>query len=57
MACFDKLDGVEAEGSRKRKRDRDKVEEVLRMLKKNLPDMKLEDSKDILPGLLSQVKK
>jgi hypothetical protein len=43
--------------SRKRKREKDTVEEVMRTLKKDYPDMKLEDSKDILPGLLSQVKK
>lgn len=57
MEGLDKLDGIEAESSRKRKRGKDTVEEVIRMLKRDWPDMKLEDSKDILPSLLAQVKK
>jgi len=57
MNCLEKLDGIEVASSRKRKRGKDTVEEVIRTLKKDYPDMKLEDSKDILPGLLSQVKK
>lgn len=57
MECFDKLDGVDAESSKKRKRDRDKVKEVIGMLKKNFPDMKCSDSVDILPGLMTHVRK
>jgi hypothetical protein len=57
MNCLEKLDGIEVASSRKRKRGKDTVEEVIKSLKKDYPDMKLEDSKDILPGLLSQVKK
>jgi hypothetical protein len=57
MNCLEKLDGTEVASSRKRKRGKDTVEEVIRALKKDYPDMKLEDSKDILPGLLSEVKK
>jgi MoxR-like ATPase len=57
MEGLEKLDGIEAESSRKRKRGKDSVEEVIRILKRDYPDMKLEDSKDILPSLLSQVKK
>jgi hypothetical protein len=57
MNCLEKLDGIEVASSRKRKRGKETVEEVIRLLKKDYPDMKLEDSKDILPGLLSQVKK
>jgi len=57
MDGLDKLNGIEAESSRKRKRGKETVEEVIRMLKKDWPDMKLENSDDILPGLLSQIKK
>jgi len=57
MNCLEKLDGIEVASSRKRKRGKETVEEFIRSLKKDYPDMKLEDSKDILPGLLSQVKK
>lgn len=57
MDCLDKLDGIEVECSKKRKREKDTAEQVIGMLKKDFPEMKLEDSKDILPGLLSQVKK
>ena len=57
MDCLDKLEGIAVESSRKRKRGKDTIEELIRALKKDYPDMKLEDSKDILPGLLSQVKK
>jgi hypothetical protein len=57
MNCLEKLDGTEVASSRKRKRGKETVEEVIRLLKKDYPDMKLEDSKDVLPGLLSEVKK
>jgi hypothetical protein len=57
MDAFIALDGADPETSRKRKRGQEKVEEVIRMLKKDFPEMNLADSKDILPGLLSQVKK
>jgi hypothetical protein len=55
-ACLDAFDGAAA-SSRKRKRDPEKVEEVLQMLKREFPDMKLASSKDILPGLTALVKR
>jgi hypothetical protein len=57
MDCLDKLDGVDAESSRKRKRDRDKVEEVIEMLKRTFPDVEWSDDKAIFGGLLSCLKK
>jgi hypothetical protein len=43
--------------SKKRKRDPEKVDEAFRMLRKEFPEMKLADSKDILPGLTAMIKR
>lgn len=48
---------AESPPSKKRKRDPEKVDEAFRILKKEFPDMKLADSKDILPGLAGLIKR
>lgn len=51
------LDTNQAECSRKRKRDSDKEEEVIRHVRKEIPDLHIIEVKDVLPALLAHVER
>lgn len=56
-ASLDKLESSDGESSRKRKRDIEKEEEVLRRLKKDLPELNVASSAEILPTLNMHIRR
>ena len=56
-ACLDKLDANDIGSCRKRKRDAEKDEEVLRSLKKELPELDIPNCGEILPALNKHIRR
>lgn len=54
---LDRLENLNPDSGRKRKRDLEKEENLRRMLKKDLPDLDFQDGKDVLPILLGQIRR
>lgn len=56
-ACLDKLDATDIGSSRKRKRDVEKDEEVLRRMRKELPELDIPNCGEILPKLNMHIRR
>lgn len=56
-SCLDKLERNDGGSNRKRKRDTEKEEEALRKLKKELPELNIPTSVEILPTLNMHVRR